>query len=153
MKIKHLLSVALLLWMPTLASAEITVEGAWVRMPPPVADTAAAYLVLNNSSGADISITSVETDVAANPEFHSMSMHEGMMHMQKMEKVVVPAHGKLEFSPGGNHLMLKDLTKKLNAGDHVMLKLNTSDGHAVDVHAEVRDMRKMPESHGGGHHH
>lgn len=153
MKIKYLLSVMLLLWMPTLASAEITVDGVWVRMPPPVADTAAAYLVLNNSGDADISIISVETDVAAKPEFHSMSMHEGMMHMQKIENVVVPAHGKLEFSPGGNHLMLKDLKKKLNAGDHVMLKLTTSDGQVVNVHAEVRDMRKMENSHGGGHHH
>ena len=82
-----------------------------------------------------------------------MSMHDGMMHMMKMENVVVPAHGKLEFSPGGNHLMLKGLTRKLNSGDHVMLKLNTSDGHAVDVHAEVRDMRKMSDSHCGGHDH
>jgi len=153
MKIKYLLSVALLLCMPTLASAEITVEGAWVRMPPPVADTAAGYLILNNSGDADINIISVESAAAAHPEFHSMSMHEGMMHMQRMESVVVPAHGKLEFSPGGNHLMLKGLKRKLNAGDHVMFKLNTSDGHAVDVHAEVRDMRKMPDGHGGGHHH
>jgi copper(I)-binding protein len=64
-----------------------------------------------------------------------------MMHMQKIEKVVVPAHGKLEFSPGADHLMLKNLKKKLNAGDHVVLKLKTSDGQSVEVHAEVRDMR------------
>jgi copper(I)-binding protein len=153
MKLKYLLSVALLLWMPTLASADITVEGAWVRMPPPVADTAAGYLILNNSGDTDINIISVESAAAANPEFHSMSMHDGMMHMMRMESVVVPAHGKLEFSPGGNHLMLKGLKRKLNAGDHVMLKLNTSDGQAVDVHAEVLDMRKMQNSHGGGHHH
>jgi copper(I)-binding protein len=153
MKIKYFLSVALLLWVPTLASAEITVEGAWVRMPPPVADTAAGYLIVSNSGDSDVNIVSVESDAAAKPEFHSMSMHDGMMHMKKMEKVVVPADGKLEFSPGGDHLMLKDLKRKLNAGDHVMLKLNTSDGHSVEVHAEVRDMRKMEKSHGGGHHH
>lgn len=153
MKMKYLLSVALLLWMPALASADITVEGAWVRMPPPVADTAAAYLVLNNSGDTDVNITAVEADVAGKPEFHSMSMHEGMMHMQKMDAVVVPAHGSIEFSPGGDHLMLKDLNRELKAGDHVMLKLHTSDGQAVGVHAEVRDMRKMQDSHGGGHQH
>jgi hypothetical protein len=79
-------------------------------------------------------------------------MHDGMMHMQKMEEVIVPAHGKLGFLPGGDHLMLKDLKRKLKAGDHIMLKLNTSDGHAVDVHAEVRDMRNM-QDHYSGHHH
>ncbi len=153
MKIKYFLSAVLLLWMPTLASAEITVEDARVRMPPPVADTAAGYMILNNSGDTDINIISVESDAAGNPEFHTTIMLEGMMHMQKMDKVTVPAHGKLEFSPGGNHLMLKDLKRELKAGDHIMLKLNTSDGHSVDVHVEVRDMRKMQGSHGGGHQH
>ena len=152
MWIRNSVMAAMLILAPGWAAAEITVEGAWVRMPPPVADTAAAYLILNNSGDVDINITSVETDAAGAPEFHSMSMHDGMMHMQKMEKVTVPAHGRLEFSPGSDHLMLKDLKRELEAGDHIMLKLNTSDGHSVDVHAEVRDMREM-SNHTGGHHH
>ncbi len=152
MRIKNIIIPALLLLIPSLAEAEITVEGAWMRMPPPVADTAAGYLVLNNSGDTDVSITSVESDAANKSAFHSMSMHEGMMHMKKMEKVIVPAHGKLEFSPGGNHLMLKDLKRELKEGDYVMLKLNTSDGHTVNVHVEVRDMRTMPD-HQEGHHH
>ncbi len=142
MDIKYVLSAALLLWMPALASAEITVESAWVRMPPPVADTAAAYLIVNNSGDADVKITSVETDVAGKPEFHSIIFLEGTVLMQKMGAVIVPAHGKLKFSPGANHLMLKDLKRTLNTGDHIMLKLNTSDGQSVEVHAEVRGMRK-----------
>jgi copper(I)-binding protein len=136
------LSVALLLWMPTLAAAEVTVDGAWVRMPPPVADTVAAYLTVNNSGDADVKITSVETDVAGTAEFHSIIFLEGTVLMQKMGAVIVPAHGKLTLSPGGNHLMLKDLNRTLNTGDHVMLKLNTSDGQSVEAHAEVRGMRK-----------
>jgi copper(I)-binding protein len=149
--IKQVILAAILIALPGWATAEITVEGAWVRMPPPVADTAAAYLVLNNSGETDVNITSVESAAAGKPEFHSMDMNDGMMHMQKMEKVVVPAHGKIEFAPGADHLMLKDLKKKLNAGDHVVLKLNTSDGQTVEVHAEVRDMRKIQDSHGAVH--
>jgi copper(I)-binding protein len=152
LKIKYLLSTALLLWMPILASAEITIEDAWVRMPPPVADIAAGYLILNNSDDADINIISVESDAAGKPEFHSMSMHNGMIHMQKMEKVVVPAHGKLEFLPGGDHLMLKNLKRELKAGDHVILKFHTSDGQSVEMPAEVRDMRKMQDHHGSHQH-
>jgi copper(I)-binding protein len=142
-KINYLLSIALLLWMPTLASAEITVESAWVRMPPPISDTAAAYLIVNNSGDADVKILSVETDVAGKPEFHSIIFLEGAVLMQKMGAAIVPAHGHLKLSPGGNHLMLKDLKRKLNAGDHIILKLNTSDGQSIEVHAEVRGMRKM----------
>jgi copper(I)-binding protein len=129
--------------MPILASAEITVESAWVRMPPPVADTAAAYLIVNNSGDADVKILSVETDVADKPEFHSIIFLEGTVLMQKMGAAIVPAHGQLKLSPGGNHLMLKDLKRKLNTGDFVILKLNISDGQSIEVRAKVRGIRKM----------
>jgi len=154
MKIKVLLIAAMMLIAPALASAEITVEDAWVRMPPPVADTAAGYLTLRNSGDSDVEIVAVETSAAAKPEFHSMSMHDGMMHMMKMEKVVVPAHGELRFETGGNHLMLTELTGALNAGDHVMLTLKTAAGGSVMVHAEVRDVRMQSgdsEDHGMDH--
>lgn len=137
------------------AWAEIIVEGAWVRMPPPVADTAAGYLTLKNRGDHKVMVTSVECDVAATPEFHSMKVHDGMVHMQKMEEVAVPAGGSLEFAPGGDHLMLKELTRELRAGDHVMLKISTSDGESIAIHAEVRDMRGKvsDQGHQGGHHH
>ena len=142
MKVKQVLSVALLLWMPTLAAAEVTVENAWLRMPPPAADSAGAYLVLINDGDRDVKITSVETDIAGKAEFYSIFFLEGTVLKQKMGAVIVPAHGKLMLSPGGNHLILKDLHKTLNAGDHVVLKLNTSDGQSIEVHAKVRGKRK-----------
>jgi len=152
---KALLLAALLLFIPSLAAAEISVEDAWVRMPPPVADTAAGYLTLKNSGEKDTEVVAIESSAAAKPEFHSMSMHDGMMHMMKMDKVVVPAHGELRFETGGNHLMLTELTGTLNAGDHVMMTIKFSDGSSVMVHAEVRDMRSQDSGghgdHGGSH--
>jgi len=131
----------LLLLMPLQAMAEIIVEDAWVRLPPPVADTAAGYMTIRNHDGQDVEITKVTTAIAKSPEFHTMQMHDGMMHMQKMEKVVVPAHGGISFDPGGNHLMLIGLTRALETGEHLMITLETSDGQSVMIHAEVRDMR------------
>lgn len=155
MKVKVLLFTLLMLLLPSWAVADITVEEAWVRMPPPVADTAAGYLTIRNSGDQDVEIIAIESSAAKKPEFHTMSMHDGMMHMMKMEKVVIPAHGALEFKSGGDHLMLTELTGALNAGDHVMMTLKTSDGQSVMVHAEVRDVRNLDAgSHGGhgGHH-
>ncbi len=154
MKTRALLITALMLLAPSLSLAEIAVEGAWVRMPPPVADTAAGYMTIRNSGNHDVEITGITCNVAKSPEFHSMSMHGDMMHMMKMEKVVVPAHGELHFESGGNHLMLQELTGELHAGDHVMMTLTTDGGDAVMVHAEVRDVRVQDAGSGhGGHHH
>jgi copper(I)-binding protein len=146
--------LGLLLLMPLQATAEIMVEDAWVRLPPPVADTAAGYMTLRNHGDKDIEITGIKTAAAEHPEFHSMEMHDGMMNMKKMEKVIVPAHGGISFGPGGNHLMLIGLTNSLKAGEHLMITLETSDGKSTMIHAEVRDMRSKTntkkESH--GHH-
>jgi copper(I)-binding protein len=131
----------LLLLMPTYAAAEIMVEEAWVRLPPPVAETAAGYMTIRNHGDQDIEITGIKAKVAEQLEFHAMTMHDGMMHMQKMEKVVVPAHSGISFDPGGNHLMLIGLQRILEAGEHLMITLKTSDGESIMVHAEVRDMR------------
>lgn len=160
---RFLTLLALLMIAPIQALADVTVEGAWVRLPPPVADTAAAYLTLKNSGDADVTVTGVTTAVADAPDFHSMKMENGTMSMQKMDPVVIPAHGELAFTPGGNHLMLTGLKEKLEAGQHVMLTIKTSDGDSIMVHAEVRDMRNkvghsthdghdMHDMHGHGHH-
>ncbi|PJA31669.1 MAG: hypothetical protein CO187_08140 [Zetaproteobacteria bacterium CG_4_9_14_3_um_filter_53_7] len=141
MKIKLVIMSALMLIMPSLAAAEITIEDAWVRLPPPVADTAAGYMVMRNSGDQDVEITGVTTDAAKQPEFHSTIEHGGMMHMMKMEPVIVPAHGELHFGTGGNHLMLIGLTGELKAGSHVMMTIKTAEGKNIMVHAEVRDMR------------
>ncbi len=152
---KRLLFAALLL-MPMQAMAETLVEDAWVMLPPPVADTAAGYMTIKNTGDKEVSVVSVITDIAESPEFHSSMMHNGMMHMKAMEKVVVPAHGEVKFEQGGNHLMLVGLKKKLKAGEHVMITLTMSDGSKVMVHAEVRDMRDgagQEHDHGGHHGH
>jgi hypothetical protein len=140
----------LLLLMPFQAAAEIVVEKAWVRLPPPVAETAAAYMTIRNHGDQDIEITGVKAKVAERLEFHAMTMHGGMMHMQKMEKVVVPAHSGISFDPGGNHLMLIELQRILEAGEHLMITLETSDGQTIVIHAEVRDMRNKSEHTGHG---
>jgi len=151
---KNIILFVLLIMLPTYAAAEIFIENAWIRLPPPVADTAAGYMTIRNHGNSDIEIISITTSVADHPEFHAMSMDNGMMHMKKMDKVIIPAKGEISFSPGGNHLMLIGLTKSLKTGEHLMITLKTSDGESVMVHAEVKDMRsksgKMQMSH--GHH-
>lgn len=138
---RFLILTTLLFLTPLMAQAETTIEEAWVRLPPPVADTAAAYMKIENHGDHDVEITSIETGIAKSPEFHSMTMHDGMMNMKKMEKVIVPAHGEISFSPGGNHLMLIGLTRTLKTGEKLMMTLKTSDGESIMVHAEVKDMR------------
>jgi copper(I)-binding protein len=129
--------------MPQVAAAEIIAEDAWVRLPPPVADTAAGYLILRNTGDAPVELIGAESPVSDTVAFHHMSMQKGMMHMKQMKKLTVPAHGSVIFASGGNHLMLTGLKEPLQAGDSVHITFHLSEGTTVDIAAEVRDMRQM----------
>ena len=129
----------------------LVIESPWVRMPPPVSDTAAGYMILKNTASHEIFVESITSSVSETTEFHSMVMHKGMMHMNKMEDIAIKAGDSLVFDVGGNHLMLVDLKKVLKAGDKVTFNITTRDSVTHEINAEVRDMRKKSES--MQHHH
>lgn len=139
--------------LPGAAYAGIVVaEDAYVRLPPPVADTAAGYVTLYNHSDKDAVLVGASSPAAESTEFHGMTMKEGMMHMQQMKKTTIPAHGRIEFSQGGNHIMLIGLKQELEAGQKVPITAKLSDGSTLTFEAEVKDMRGSKADHGHGNH-
>lgn len=135
-----LLMGSMLLTQPGWAS-EVTVDDAWVRLPPPVADTAVAYLVVKNHSATTLELSEVKSNVSAKAEFHNMDVKNGMMHMYRMPRVQVPAHAVVRFQAGGKHIMLVGLKMALHAGDKVKIILKFSNGEVVSADALVRDVR------------
>lgn len=63
----------------------------------------------------------------------------GAMEMQPVDKVAIPAHGKVEFKPGGYHVMLTGLTKPLKDGDSFALRLTFAHAGLVDTTVTVRN--------------
>ena len=129
MKILSGLALAALLAAPAVHAAPQTLEitRAWSR--PAVAGTnGAGYLtVLNRGAVAD-AVVAVECPVAGRVDMHSMSMTGGVMSMQKVDRVAVPARGQAEFGPGGYHLMLMGLTRTLKVGDQVPATVTFASG-------------------------
>jgi len=126
------------------AYAEVSVEHVWVRMPPPVAAVAAAYMTLHNDSGRNVVITAVHSSVSRSAGIHSMRVKGGMMQMQRLENLTLPAHGSVRLTPGGMHIMLNDLKQALKPNQAVHISLQFADGSSVDADAPVRDMRPEP---------
>lgn len=63
----------------------------------------------------------------------------GAMKMQPVDKIVVPAKGKVELKPGGYHIMLLDLAKPLVKGESFDITLTFASGATSTVKAEVKD--------------
>lgn len=63
----------------------------------------------------------------------------GMMKMQPVDSVPVPAGETVELKPGGFHVMLLDVQKELVPGDTIEVTLSFELAGEVTVTAEVRE--------------
>jgi periplasmic copper chaperone A len=99
----------------------------WARASHPMQSIAAAYVV-----SLPAAITAVTTPAARIVELHEMKTVNGVMSMNKVERIAAPP-------AEGAHLMLIDLVKPLKAGDVIALTLTFEDGSRETIEAPVRD--------------
>jgi len=137
MKIAKILLCGVVIGLPSLAQAcDVTVSDAWLRLPPPVSDTAAAYMKLSNHCQQSKTLKSISS-----PQASMTMMHNA--NMQMMPSVVLKAGGVFEFQPGMAHVMLMRLKTVIHIDDDVLLILHWQDGSSQTLHIPVKDMRGM----------
>lgn len=66
-------------------------------------------------------------------------MGGGMMTMQPVDSIEVPADGSVALEPGGYHVMLLDVKKELVPGDTIEVTLTFERAGEVTVTADVRE--------------
>lgn len=132
------------------AGDSVTVDDAWVK----AADSgmSAAFGDLTNTGTDDITVVSVTSPASTALELHETVENESgaMVMREKQDGFTIPAGGELLLEPGGNHIMLMDLTEPLVAGDEVTVTLTFSDDSTLDLTAPVKDYAGANESYEGG---
>ncbi len=126
---------------------QIRVEGAWAR---PAANSvsggthgggrggvSAAYFTIFNDGGTPDTLTGVSTDAAAEVSLHKSVHQSGVAKMLPIERLVVPAGGRVALQPGGNHVMMMGVTRALEPGADVRLALHFRTSGTVYVDARV----------------
>lgn len=122
--------------MPLAAAAGVTATGAWVRGTVPAQQTTGAFVTLQSSEEAKL--VGVATPAAASAEIHASESHGGVMHMHAVDALPLPAGRRVELKPGGFHIMLVGLTRKLAAGDEVPLTFTIEERDGKRTHLQVR---------------
>lgn len=125
----------------------IEIKDAWVREAPPNARVLAAYMDIENHTSTQKSLTSATSAAFGNVEIHQTIEKDGVASMEKVEKIDIPAQGKVTLGPGGLHMMLIDPKQVLKAGDKVNLTLMFTDGSKSIIDASVKKLS------GGDHDH
>jgi copper(I)-binding protein len=133
----------------TAAATTLTIKDPWVKAADAGTMTA-AFGTLVNDTGADITVTAVESPVSP-MELHEMTMKDGKMVMQPKEGgFVIKAKGTHELSPGGDHLMLMKPAQAIKAGDEIAFTIKLSDGTAVAFTAIAKPFAGAGESYAPG---
>jgi copper(I)-binding protein len=115
----------------------------WARESPMLDLAGAAYMVVHNNTDADDALVSVSSPAAEFVELHLSSMDdEGMMSMNQVAEIPIPAHGDAVLKAGSYHVMLINLVEPLAEGSEVELSLEFMTAEPQMVMAPV--MAGMP---------
>jgi periplasmic copper chaperone A len=123
--------------------SEVLIRDGWVQEGPPSQTITAAYMTIENHTGAAISLISASTEVAQTVELHRMELVDGMMKMHRVKTIDIPAGGTAELKPGGYHLMVIGLKKELKAGDKVTITLEFSNDLRKTITIPVKPRSAM----------
>lgn len=100
-----------------------------------------AFMVLSNTSDKALDLVAAASAIANVTELHETTMQaNGVMKMQKIEKMTIPAKGTLALKPGSYHIMLINLNQTLETGKAYPIQLSFSDGSTQTVNAKVMDI-------------
>ncbi len=155
MKMRTLCCVVLLICFGSVVQAQdestpaLLVSNAWVRPTAPALDGNAtpeaplpgtvtgAFMLIQNTSDQDYTLISVSDDFAAMTQLHSTSMDGGVMKMQMIDSIDIPAGETVELASGGYHVMLMNVTRDLYPDTAVALMLTFADPSGATLHVPV----------------
>uniref|UniRef100_A0A9E7ZUZ5 Copper chaperone PCu(A)C n=1 Tax=Bosea sp. NBC_00436 TaxID=2969620 RepID=A0A9E7ZUZ5_9HYPH len=110
----------------------------WSRATPAGAKVGGGYLSIENTGTTADRLVSVSVPFAARAEVHEMAVKDDIMTMRPLEQgVEVPAGAKVEFKPGGYHIMFMDLKQQLKQGEMMKGTLTFEKAGTVDVEFKV----------------
>jgi protein SCO1/2 len=123
-------------------------EGAEVRMggiyvteallaEPPSSSEAALYLAIRNETPFPDTILAVVSDMAARAELHQTQTSGNMQHMMAVGALPLPPRSETRLRPGGTHVMLFDLRRKLARGDSITVLFSLARSGALEARAVV----------------
>jgi copper(I)-binding protein len=118
------------------AAADVTVSDAWVRETIGAGKVSAGYAHIANAAAAADRILNIST-AAGTAELHQSEMRGGMMRMDAVKDLAVPAKGAVDLKPGGYHIMITDIAHPLKVGESVDLVFTFEHAGKITVPAKV----------------
>ena len=135
------------------AKGQLRVAQPWSMALPPNAPTIAVYFVITNSGPDNDRLEAVDSPIAGAAQLHEHINQNGLMKMQHVETVDVPAGGTVTFAPMAYHVMLLDLKDRSRLIDGQTFPLTLHFQKAGDLTVDVVVLKQPPDAAAPAHAH
>jgi copper(I)-binding protein len=96
------------------ATGNLTVEHPWARATVAGTDTGVVYMTIVNSGPTSDALVSLTSTASRTAQVHENKVDaQGMTEMLALDRVEIPAHGRVTLRPTARHVMLVDLKQPL----------------------------------------
>lgn len=131
-------------------NSTLSADGAWARPTPAGATNGVVYLSVSSDIDDEIVGAQVPPAVAQSAELHTTmtdtdpaghhaTTGDGVMTMAEIESLPIGSATPVTFEPGGNHIMLVDISEPLETGNTFALTLTFASGRTLDTEVIVAD--------------
>ncbi|MDD2060179.1 copper chaperone PCu(A)C [Pseudomonas sp. GD03860] len=148
---KNALLLAALMLPATFANAHEYTKGdlhiahPWSQELPPNAPNVAAYFVVHNNGTSADTLLGVDSPISDDAQLHEHVHKDGLMKMQQVQEVEVPAGNDLVFAPGAYHVMLMQPKDRSLLSDGKRFPLTLHFKNAGDITVEVAVQKQAPQ--------
>ena len=108
--------------------------------------TGAVYLSIMNMGKDTDQLIGISTPAAESTMLHKSNDENGVMKMEMLDQLEIPAGATVDILPGHMHIMLMGLKAPLKIGDQVLLELEFKKSGKISVDAivgKIDDMANM----------
>ena len=120
---------------------QVSVEDVWSRPVPAAGGNGVVFMRLVNGGNEADQLAGGESPVAGAVEIHKTTMEEGVMKMEHIPGLEIPAKGEVSLEPGGYHVMLIGVNRALQAGDTLPITLNFEKSGEMQLEVQVREVK------------
>ena len=110
----------------------VVISNAWIREAPQT-ETKAGYMTLVNPGRESVTLVNLESNAFGRIDIHEMATMDGLMTMQEIDALVIPAGGRIDLSPGGQHLMMHNPKEPITVGKQIDVTLRFDSGSSQSV--------------------
>ncbi len=118
---------------------QLRVHDAIVRLSPVDQNPSALYFTVRGGP-KDVWLEEVSSRSAIRTEMHESKMVDGKMTMEAINRIKIPADGKVEFKPGGKHVMVWGVNLIPRRLGEMELEFTFSNGDRILAEAKVTEM-------------